>query len=250
MAFTRAPSPNLAQCQLTHIGRHPIDVARAAMQHAAYEAALQQAGCTIMRLPDLPACADGVFVEDMALLLGEVAIVTRPGSQARVAEAASVRDGLAAHVEVMPLPCGRLDGGDVLQVGQRLFVGLSSRSDKAGAQALADLAGGLGFSVQPVRVTGCLHLKTAATWLGDGRLLANPAWVDMSAFEGLEWLAVAAGEPWAANTLRLGATLLVAKGSPHTGSILTSTGYDVRQVDISELQKAEAGLTCMSLVQP
>jgi dimethylargininase len=253
IAYTRAPSANLNNCQLTHVDRVPIDAARAAAQHAAYEAALTAAGCRVVRLPPLPDAPDGVFVEDTALLLGETAVITRPGNAMRADETDSVARALAADFRVIRLTAGRLDGGDVLRVDNTLFAGLSTRTDRAGIGALTAVVGALGLSVVPVPVAGSLHLKTAVTWLGpaaDGRgwLLANPAWVDPAAFDGINYLPVAPGDDWAANTLRLGGTVLVAAGAPRTAARLRARGYHVVSLDISELQKAEAGLTCLSLI--
>ena len=177
----------------------------------------------------------------------------RPGTAARAAETASTAAGLAADFDILPLPAGRLDGGDVLRIGATLYVGRSTRSDAAGIAALRRLAAPLGFTVIEVAVGGCLHLKTAATWLGPdgagiGTLLVNPAWIDMRAFGPRACLAVDPAEPWAANALRIGPHLLVAGGAPRTAALLAARGFALTQVDISELQKAEAGLTCLSLI--
>jgi dimethylargininase len=252
-AYTRIPSPLLADCQVTHVERVPIDAARAAAQHAAYERALAAHGCRLVRIPPLPEAPDGVFVEDMALLLDTVAVLTRPGSAARVGERASVATRLAEDFPVLEPAAGHLDGGDVLRVGKTLYVGLSARTDAQGAQALAEAVAPHEFRVVPVTVTGCLHLKTAVTYLGPdatGRpwLLAHAPWTDMAAFEGMGWLEVAPDEPWAANALRLGDTILLAADAAHTAAMLRARGYHVAGVVNAELRKAEAGLTCMSLI--
>ena len=252
-AYTRAVSPLLADCALTHIGRSAIDPVRAAAQHAAYEAALRQADLRVVRLPELPDCPDGVFVEDTALLLDGHAIITRPGAASRVAETASTAAGLASAFTVHHLPQGTLDGGDVLRIGRTLYCGRSARTDAAGATALATLAAPLGFTVITVKVTGCLHLKTGATYLGEndaGRpvLLCNPAWVDAACFAGFTHLHTAPGEDFAANTLRAGSTVFAAAGAPATAARMAAQGFIMRALDISELQKAEAGLTCLSLI--
>src|SRR6185436_5223956 len=181
-AYTRAVSPRSAECALTHLSRQPIDPARAAAQHRAYEAALAAAGLDIVRLTDLPDAPDGVFVEDTAILLGGPPIITRPGAPSRAGEAESTAAGLAADFTVHRLGAGTLDGGDVLRIGRILHVGLSGRTNRAGIQALGDLASLLGYRVVPVKATDCLHLKTAATFIGaDGAgtpvLLHHPVWV-------------------------------------------------------------------------
>lgn len=250
-AYTRAVSPRLAECALTHLERRPIDPERAAAQHASYEAALADAGCTIIRLPDLPDHADAVFVEDTAILLGDDAIVTRPGAPSRAEEADSTAAGLAAHFRVHRLGDGTLDGGDVLRIEQTLYVGLSSRTDAAGAAALGQLAAPLGYRLVTVEPSRCLHLKTAVTYAGRdaaGRptILVNPDWVDADLFADVR--AVAVAEPSAANAIRVGDRLFLPAGNPRTAEQLCLAGFNLVEVDVSELQKAEAGVTCMSLV--
>jgi len=252
-AWTRAVSPRLAECETTQLVAEPIDAARAAAQHAAYEAALDEAGLEIVRLPALDDAPDGVFVEDMALLLGSNAIVTRPGAASRAGEAASVAEGLAGDFAVHRLGAGRLDGGDVLRIERTLYVGLSARTDRAGIRALADLAGPLGYRVVPVRVAGCLHLKSAVTFAGRDAagtpvLVHNPDWVSAALFADVEPIAVAPGEALGANVLRIGATLLAAADSPRTAERLAERGIGVVTLDISEIRKADAALTCMSLI--
>ena len=253
LAFTRAVSPRLAECALTHLAREPIDAARAAAQHAAYEQALADAGFDVIRLPELPEDPDAVFVEDTALLLGEHAVITRPGAPSRADETKSTAEGLEPYFTVHRLGAGTVDGGDVLHVGARLYVGQSSRTDVMGTEALAKIVAPLGYTVVPVELGRCLHLKTAVTFAGpDGAgrptLLVNPEWVDPGLFAGTEPVLVADGEPSAANCVRAGDRLIVAAGSPRTVARLRDRGFHVVEIDLSELQKAEAGGTCMSLI--
>lgn len=250
-AWTRAVSPRLAECETTQAGT--ADVALAVAQHAAYERALAAAGFAVERLAPLDDFPDGVFVEDGAILLGAHAIVTRPGAASRAGETASTASGLAGAFTVHRMAAGRLDGGDVLRIGDTLHVGLSSRTDRAGVRALADLAAPLGYKVVPVRVAGGLHLKSAATFAGpDGGgapvLVHNPDWVSAAHFTGVEPVAVAPGEAYGGNVVRVGATLLAAADSPRTAERLAARGFDVVSLDISEMRKADAALTCMSLI--
>ncbi|HYN46520.1 MAG TPA: N(G),N(G)-dimethylarginine dimethylaminohydrolase [Allosphingosinicella sp.] len=252
-AWTRAVSPRLAECETTQSFAEPIHAARAAAQHAAYEAALAEAGLEIVRLPALDDAPDGVFVEDIALLLGEHAIVTRPGAASRGCETASVAEGLARDFTVHRLGAGHVDGGDVLRIGRTLYAGLSGRTDEAGIRALADLTGPLGYRVVPVRVAGCLHLKSAVTFAGVDAagtpvIVHNPDWVCAALFADVEPVAVAPGEALGANVLRIGATLLAAADSPRTAERLSARGIEVVTLDISEVRKADAALTCMSLI--
>jgi dimethylargininase len=252
-AFTRAVSPRLPKCALTHLDRVPIDVDRAVAQHAAYEQALADAGFEVIRLPDLPEDPDAVFVEDTALLLDGHAIITRPGAPSRAGETESTAAGLAGHFKLHRIESGFLDGGDVLRIGGTLHVGLSTRTDVAGASTLAELVTPLGYRVVQADLRDCLHLKTGATFAGADRngtplLLYSQTSVDPSQFAGIEPLAVDEREPAAANCLRVADRLIIPAGNPRTVQKLADRGFHVIEVDVSELQKAEAGVTCMSLI--
>ena len=223
------------------------------MQHAAYETALSDAGFTIVRLPELANDPDAVFVEDTALILGHHAVITRPGAASRIGEVESTADGLAAHFELHRIETGHVDGGDVLRIGRTLYVGLSTRTDAAGVDALRHLAGPIGFHVFEAELRDCLHLKTGATFAGpDGAgtatLIYNPACVDPAQFASNDPLAVDEGEPAAANCLRAGDRLIMPAGNPRTAERLRKRGFTIVEVDVSELQKAESGVTCMSLI--
>jgi dimethylargininase len=253
IAFTRAVSPAFATCELTHLGRQPISPERAAQQHRSYELALERAGLEVVRLPDLPAHADGVFVEDTAVILGEHAIITRPGAASRRPEADSTAQGLSDRFEVHRMTRGRLDGGDVLTIGRMIYVGQSLRTDCAGIVNLAGIAGHLGYEVVEVPHDKCLHLKTGATYAGQddaGRdvVLLNPDWIDPSVFEDVFLLPSHPDEAFGANSLRAGERLIYPSAYPRTSERLRALGFDVDEVDIGELEKAEAGLTCMSLI--
>lgn len=247
-AFTRAVSPRLAECELTHLDRVAIDPARAAAQHDAYERALADAGFDIVRLPDLADQPDGVFVEDTAILLGDHAIITRPGAASRRAEVESTAAGLAPWFTLHRIENGFLDGGDVLRIGRRIYVGLSTRTDLAGIDALAAIAGPLGFNVRRAELGACLHLKTGVTLAGENILLFNPAAIDPAQFADVDPLAVDAAETAAANCVNLGDRVILHAGNPRAAAALRQRGLNVVEVDVSELEKAEAGVTCMSLI--
>jgi dimethylargininase len=249
VAITRSVSPSIVHCELTHLAREPIDLARAAAQHARYEAALAALGCTVERLPDAPDLPDAVFVEDAAVVLDRIAVVTRPGAASRRPETASVAAALARYRALRAIEApGTLDGGDVLRVGTRLFVGRTGRSNAAGIAQLARFAAEDGLTVVPVEVSGCLHLKSAVTEFAPGRLLVQPEWLDLAPFAGLDRLPVDPAEPSAANVLRVGPGLLVAAAYPRTRARLEAEGIAVQVVDASELAKAEGALTCCSLI--
>jgi dimethylargininase len=252
-AFTRAISPRLPECALTHLARVPIDVAKAEAQHAAYEQTLANAGFDVIRLPELPDDPDAVFVEDTALLLDGHAIITRPGAASRAGETDSTAAGLAGHFDLHRINAGFLDGGDVLRIGRTIYVGLSTRTDAAGANSLAELARPLGYEVIQAHLRDCLHLKTGATFAGPDAsgapvLLYSEASVDPSQFAGVEPLPVDEREAAAANCLRVGKVLILPAGNPRTAEKLAARGFEVVEVDVSELQKAESGVTCMSLI--
>lgn len=249
IAITRDVSPGIERCELTHLERQPIDVDVARAQHRQYESCLAELGCRVHRLPAEPDLPDSVFVEDTAIVLDELAVITRPGAEPRRAETASAARALEAYRELRAIePPGTLDGGDVLRVGRVLYVGLSSRSSPTGIEQLRTVLEPFGYKVQPVEITGCLHLKSAVTQVGENTLLVNRDWVDVSAFGGLELVDVAPSEPMGANALLIGRTVVYPLAYERTWERLEGRGIAVRAVDASELAKAEGGVTCCSLI--
>ena len=249
IALTRELSPRIVECELTHLARTPIDVSRARAEHAAYEAALRALGCDVLRVPPAPELPDGVFVEDTVVVLDELAVLCRPGAASRRPEVASVAEvvGRFRRTAAIVAP-GTLDGGDVLRVGRRLFVGRSARTNDAGIAQLDSLVGARGYEVVPVDFSGCLHLKTAATLAAEGVAVVNPAWVEPAAFAPLRTVAVDAGEPMAANALTMGEAVLYPAEFPRTRARLEAAGVRVVTVPAGELAKAEGGVTCCSVI--
>jgi dimethylargininase len=249
LALTRAISPRIVECELTHLARAPIDVARAESQHRVYEAALTALGATVQRVEAAPEHPDSVFIEDTALVFDELAVLTRPGAESRRGEVTAVEQALAPYRALARIEApGTLDGGDVFVVGRRVFAGRTARSNDAGIAQLAALLAPHGYSVIPVEVTGCLHLKSAATALDDATVLINPAWVRADAFAGLATVEIAAEETGAANIVRVGTSLLMAGEHPRTRTRIESRGYRVHTVPADELAKAEGAVTCCSLI--
>jgi dimethylargininase len=242
-------SPRLAACELTHIARQSIDYERAYFQHAAYVDLLACLGCAVRPLRPAPDLPDSVFVEDTAVVLDELAIVTRPGAVSRRAETTTVDPVLREYrpVRVVTAP-GTLDGGDVLVAGKRIFIGLSSRSNQAAVEQVRCWVEPAGYQVHTVAVAGCLHLKSAATEVGDRLLLVNPAWVDPAAFAGLGVIEVDPDEPQAANALRVGDAVIFPTAFSATRRRLETAGVVIHGIDLSELAKAEGAVTCCSLV--
>ena len=248
-ALTRQVSPSFAACELTFLDRQPIDVAKAIAQHRAYETCLSELGVHVTSLPADPAFPDGVFVEDPAIVLDEVAIITRPGAESRRGETASIAEALKPFRELRYIrEPATLEGGDVFVVGKTFYVGLSRRTNREGVAQLADTLDLFGYRVVPVQVTGCLHLKSGACWAGGDTILANREWVDIEKFRDFRVIDVPANEPSAADVLPIGGTVLVPANFVRTCELLQAAGINVRPIDVSELQKAEAGVTCMSLL--
>lgn len=250
VALTRLPCPGLADCQLTFLERQPIDLERALAQHAGYRALLESLGYRVVVLPARDDLPDSVFVEDAAIVLDECAIVPRMGNDTRRLEAGLLAQELAAHRPLMLMDgIGRLDGGDVFRVGKELYVGRSSRTDDAGITELGRLTAQFGYAVHAVDVKGALHLKTAVTPLDDATLLLNPAWVDPAALVArFDVIEVDPAEPFAANALRTAKGVVLPANAPRTIAKVRALGFTVLEFDQSELAKAEAGLTCMSVL--
>ena len=249
IALTREVSPSLLECELTHLGRAPIDIGLAREQHRAYEQALRDLGCRVERLPAEPGLPDAVFVEDTAVVVPELGVVTRPGAASRRPETESMAAALARYRRLALVdPPGTLDGGDVLRVGRRLFVGRSSRSNESGVSSLRQALAPFGYTVSSVGLEGCLHLKSAVSEVAPGILLVNPAWVDPGAFEAAELVEIDPQEPHAANVLRVGDRVLAAAAFPRTRARLEAQGIAVVSVDMSELAKAEGAVTCCSVL--
>ena len=250
IAITREVSRSIIQCELTHLARSPIDVARAQAQHHQYESALKQLGLAVLSLPEAPALPDSVFVEDTALVLDECAVITRPGADSRRSETEDIANSLAPyrrklfHIQAP----ARVDGGDILQVGKHIYVGLSTRSDTNAIEQMQDFLQPFGVDLHAVIVTGCLHLKSAVTQVAENTLLINPAWVDKNNFRGVNFIEVDPSEPYAANAVMIGETIIYPTAFPKTQKRLDQAGIPMVTVDADELAKAEGAVTCCSLI--
>jgi dimethylargininase len=250
VAITRAVSSALAACELTCQTRVPIDVAVARAQHRAYEEALEAAGYRVERLDADQTIPDSVFVEDIAVVLDEVAILTRPGAASRRGETPAIAAALAHYRPVREIQApATVDGGDVLTVGRRMFVGCSTRTNQAAVTQMREIVEPFGYSVTQTAVRDdYLHLKSAVTAIDEERLLVNPAWIDSASFDGFRLVHVADEEPSAANVLRLADRVIAAAAYPRTADRLASLGVRIDLIDASELAKAEGAVTCCSLI--
>jgi len=248
-AITRRVSPAINQCELTHIAREPIDYQRACAQHEQYEDALRTLGLDVISLDAEPALPDSVFVEDVALVLDECAVMLNPGAASRRAEAPSVEAALASYREIFHIrPPATIDGGDILPLGRTITIGLSSRTTEAALEQIGEILAPYRYHVRGVTVSGCLHLKSAVTRVGRDRLLINPEWISGQDFPGMEFIEVDPSEPYAANAVLVGEALIYASSFPRTQAKLEAAGIRMVIVDADELAKAEGAVTCCSLL--
>lgn len=249
IALTHVPSVHMHAGLRTFVDRVPIDHELAMNQHVAFRRMLGRHGAAVRNLDDNRHLADCAFVEDAAVVLDEVAILTSMGAAERRLELPAIGKELAKYrkLEHVDLPA-TLEGGDVLRVGRTLLVGISARTNRAGIEALERIVGAYGYRVVPVPVKGSLHLKTACTALDERTLLVHSRWLDREALKGFELIPIAEEEPWAANVLRLGEHICMSSAHPRTIDLVRKRGHMVETVDLSEFAKAEAGITCLCIL--
>jgi len=249
IAITRAVSESINRCELTHAARTPIDVTRARGQHRAYEACLASLACEIRQIPADDRYPDAVFIEDTAIVLDELAIMTRPGAESRRGEVDAVAEVLGRYRMLGRIDApGTLDGGDVLQLDGVLYAGRTPRTNARGIDHLRELVAPHGYRVEAVSVDGCLHLKSAVTRVGSDALLMNRDWVSPAQFIDWRIIDVDPSEPAAANALRIGDSVVFPEEIARTRRRLEGEGIDVHPVPASELALAEGGVTCCSLI--
>jgi dimethylargininase len=249
LAITRDVSPRFNECEITHIDRTPIDIETAQTQHHGYVQALKELGYAVLELPAEPNLPDSVFVEDAAVILPDVALITQPGADSRKPETESIARALLPYRELVFIESpGSVDGGDVLVLGKNIYVGLSTRSNQAAIDQMNEKLGKYGYKTQGVEMHDCLHLKTAVTRVDDKTLLINRKWVDMENFEGFELIDVDTSEPFAANCLPVGDAIIFPVAFPKTSAKLVAHGYKIKPVIVDELAKAEGAVTCCSLI--
>ncbi len=251
LALTHLPSPNIQACQRTFVAQQAIDYDRAVAQHAAYCEALRACRAKVVTLDVNANHPDSTFLEDTAIILDEVAVLTSMGTPARRDEPRGIEPILREHREVVRIDSpARIEGGDVLRVGRTLLVGQSARTNFAGITLLAGQVEPFGYTVHTVPVQNCLHLKTGCTALPDGRLLLNPAWINPSTLAalGFELVEIPPEEPWAANACLVNSFVLLAAEHTRTADLIDSLGFHVRPIELSEFAKAEGGVTCLSLL--
>ncbi|HZT95936.1 MAG TPA: arginine deiminase family protein [Chloroflexota bacterium] len=249
VAITRPVPEAISECALTYMSREPIDYDLAAGQHEDYVRLLQQLEASSVSLASTPQLPDSAFVEDTAVVVDELAVMTRPRLPSRQAEIESSRCVIQRYRPVTDLAGeGHLEGGDVLRLGRRLYVGLSSRTDADGIRGLEERVAPHGYSVTAVPVDRCLHLKTACTSVGRNTLLLNPAWVSRAVFQDFNVIETPVTEPFSANALLIGDTVVLPASFPEMAERVRAQGFKVVTIEFTELMKAEAGLTCCSIL--
>jgi dimethylargininase len=243
-ALVRRPSPRLAEGIVTHIDRTPVDVDKAMAQHEAYVNALQAHGWQIREVEPADDCPDSVFVEDTLVVVGDLAVLARPGAAQRRAELPGTRaaaESLGLRLARISEP-GTLDGGDVLQVGETVYIGRGGRTNAEGIRQLRALTG---RRVVPVPLKAVLHLKSAVTALPDGTFLALPDLVPVELFGAVRMVEEEAG----CHVVPLGGDeILMAASAPRTAESLVDLGFDPVVVDIGEFEKLEGCVTCLSVL--
>jgi dimethylargininase len=248
-AITRDVNDSMGNCELTFLPRVRINIGLASQQHQHYQSVLSSLGCEIVTMPTEPGLADSVFIEDTAMILAEIAVLCRPGAVSRRAEVAAVGHLLQQYRTVASIqPPGTLDGGDLLCVGKVIYAGLSTRSNQRGIEQLRRIVADYGYYVKTIETTKCLHLKSAVTEVAPGLLLINPDWISRSAFGNCELIDVDKEEAHAANALLVARSVIYPSSFPRTMEKLVKRNINVTAVDVSELQKAEGGVTCCNLI--
>jgi dimethylargininase len=246
-AIVRQPAPNFAD-GLTTAGLGRPDYSLMSRQHQAYMATLRQLGLEVIVLDPLPDYPDAHFVEDVAVITPELAVITRPGAPSRQGETAAMQPIVSQY---RPLACieppGCLEGGDVLLVEKHLFIGLSERTNKNGAAQLGRFLEPQGYTWSTIPVGEGLHLKSSLNYVGQKTLLLTADFADDPQFASYRQIVVETDEAYAANTLLINNTLLMPQGYPHLKARFAGLGCPVIELDTSESHKMDGGLTCLSL---
>lgn len=246
-AITRLPGENFAD-GLTSASLGRPDFERILQQHRAYRQALLSAGLDVIVLPADPAYPDAYFVEDPAIITPKLAVLTRSGAPSRRGEGASLRSFIEYYLPVVQIISpGTVDGGDVLMIGEHFFIGLSERTNHDGATQLSALLANAGYTSEIVPLTAGLHLKSGVNYLGKNTIITNKYLASYPGFSEYKKIILDDGEDYAANTLWVNDVLLIPTGFPKVCSKLSILGMSIIELNVSEVQKMDGGLTCMSL---
>ena len=247
-ALSRKPGPNFAQGITTAVTQEPPNYEILVAQHAEYMAALKSIGLEVILLEALPDHPDAYFVEDTAVVAANVAVITNPGADTRKGEEETIAPVLAKYRKIEKIrPPGTVDGGDVLQVGNRFFIGVSERTNHEGAHQLGYILKDYGYTYATVAVGKGLHFKSSVNYVGKNTLLVTGDFAGNDQFKRYDTIIVDREESYAANTLFINDHLLVPRGYPGTRKKLEVLGFNLVELDTSEVRKMDGGLTCMSI---
>ncbi len=246
-AITRIPGPDYPKGLTTSTLSAP-DLELALEQHDAYVRCLESLGLTAEVLPAASGFPDACFVEDTAVVTREIAVISRPGAPSRQGETESMIGPLSAHRALARIEApGTLDGGDILQVGKRFFIGVSDRTNEEGAQQLAAILTVHGYQSSIINVAAGLHLKSSLNFVGENTMLVTADFAGHPSITDFKQIVCPEGEEYAANTLLVNGTLIMPAGYPRTRALLESLGLPIVELDTSEYRKMDGGLTCLSL---
>ncbi len=246
-AITRLPGNDFAQ-GLTSAGRGPPDYNLCLQQHAAYVDTLKRLGLQVIELEPQPGFPDACFVEDVAVVTPEIAVITRPGVQSRRGETAFIESALEDHRKIMFIENpGTLEGGDVMIVGKNCYVGISQRTNARGAEQLHDILESFGYTTHAIEMNEGLHLKSDVNYVDEETLVVTNAMSQRSEFADYKKIAINKNERYAANIVRVNDGLIIADGFPDTAEQLGKTDYPIIALNVSEFEKMDGGLTCLSL---
>ncbi len=247
-AIVRRPGRSLSS-GITSASLGKPDYEQALQQHDKYIEALKSCGLSVTILETEEQYPDAVFVEDTAVLTGQCAVVTNPGAASRQGEELSIKETLKkfyTNIETITPP-GTLEGGDVMQVGDHFYVGLSARTNKEGARQLAEILKKYGYTASNVNMEKFLHLKTGVAYLNNNHLLVAGEFINNPEFETFNRIIIDESEGYAANCIWVNEVVLVPMGYPKTKAAVEAAGYRVLEVDVSEFRKLDGGLSCLSL---
>jgi dimethylargininase len=247
-AIVRKPSENFADGLTTMVGSTPADYELMLAQHQAYLQALSGAGLEVIVLDAQPSYPDAHFVEDTAIVTADVAVITIPGAEARRGEEATIAPVLADYRKIERIsPPGTMDGGDVLQVGNHFFIGISERTNPKGAEQLGRILASYGHTWTTVKVSAGLHFKSSVNYVGQNKLLLNPGFSALEQLDAYDLILTNQAESYAANSLLVNEHLLMPSGYPETRKLLEALNLHIVELEVSEVRKMDGGLTCMSL---
>jgi dimethylargininase len=228
---------------------HDIDLEIAKMQHLKYCNTLSKLGINIIRLDTDDSLPDCCFTEDIIAIADDIAIITNPGIQSRVAETKALEKTLSVFKDVFRITSpGTIEGGDVLKIEKTIYIGISSRTNMEGIRQFTSILEPRGYWIKPVEIRNTLHLKSVCTYLGNRRIILAEGYFDINVFSGFEKIIVPREEEYCANCLFVNNRVLIPKGFPKTKALIEAKGLIVSELEMSEFRKADGAVTCLSVI--